>query len=493
MSLRQRIVLTLVAISCILVAPAIYGVWSLRELQQVARNLRVRDAEGSLALGRLQSALGEVEYSVRIGLALQALFPDEAADARSQTEATLATVDEALERLRRAGYGSQAQPTARRWDELKQAIGRANELAVGGRFEAADTFRAQVLEPGFTAVNQTLEPISQAINQGSAAQVDRAQDIARQAFTTTALALAVALATTVLIGGWLTRTLLRPIHELRRGMAVVAEGDFAPDVRVDPRRDDELGDLARSFGSMTRQLSELDRLKAEFVSVASHEIKTPLSVIRGYTALLLDGIYGQVSDPQKKTLASIADQTERLTRLVQRLLDISRFEAGGGRLEVREIHLGEFLRDLAHGFDALAIQNRIDFSMEMADDLPETLTGDPDRLNEVLGNILSNAFKFTPQGGRIRLLARPVPEGVAVEVRDTGIGIPPDKLPKIFEKFFQVENEAQPRSVGSGLGLAIAQEIVEAHGGTITAESQVGRGTTFRVLLPLRPPVANAA
>lgn len=493
MSLRQRIVLTLVAISCILVAPAVYGVWSLRELQQVARNLRVRDAEGSLALGRLQSALGEVEYSVRIGLALQALFPDEAADARRQTEATLATVDEALERLRRAGYGRHAQPTARRWDELKEAIGEANTLAVAGRFEEADSFRAQVLEPGFTAVTQTLEDISQAINRGSAAQVVRAQDIARQASTTTALALAVALALTVLIGGWLTRTLLRPIHELRRGMAVVAEGDFEPDVRVDPRRDDELGDLARSFGSMTRQLSELDRLKAEFVSVASHEIKTPLSVIRGYTALLLDGIYGQISEPQKKTLGSIADQTERLTRLVQRLLDISRFEAGGGRLELREIPLRDFLADLAHGFDALAIQNHIDFSMEVADDFPETLTGDPDRLNEVLGNILSNAFKFTPQGGKIRLAARAVPDAVEVEVRDTGIGIPADKLPKIFEKFFQVENEAHPRSVGSGLGLAIAQEIVEAHGGTITAESQVGRGTMFRVSLPLRPPVASPA
>jgi signal transduction histidine kinase len=493
MSLRKRIVLSLVLISCILVAPAIYGVWSLNALQKVAQSLRVRDAEGSLALGRLQTALGEVEFSVRTSLALQALFPQEASDARSQTRATVDTVDLALQRLSTVGYGRQAQPTAQRWAELKQAIARADSLALAGQVEQADTFRARVLEPGFAAVNQTLNPVGQAIDQGSKAQVERARDIATQAVTTTGLALAAALALTVLIGGWLTRTLLRPIHELRRGMAVVAEGDFTPDVRVNSRREDELGDLARSFDSMTRQLSELDRLKAEFVSVASHEIKTPLSVIRGYTALLLDGIYGQVSEPQKKTLASISDQTDRLTRLVQRLLDISRFEAGGGRLELREIPLRFFLNDLAHGFDALAIQNRIDFALEIAEDLPEGMTGDPDRLNEVLGNLLSNAFKFTPQGGKIRLVAMPAPDGMVIEVRDTGIGIPPDKLPKIFEKFFQVENEAQPRSVGSGLGLAIAQEIVEAHGGTITAESQVGRGTTFRVILPLRPPVASAA
>ncbi|HEV2147860.1 MAG TPA: HAMP domain-containing sensor histidine kinase [Longimicrobiaceae bacterium] len=493
MSLRQRIVLTLVAIACILVAPAIYGVWSLRELRGVAHDLRTRDTEGSLALGRLQTALGEVEYSARISLALQALFPEEAGEAREQTLATVDQVDRQFARLDSAGYGRQAAPAERRWQELSEAIREASALAVAGRVEEADTLRANVLEPGFAAMTRALDPIGEAIDRGSGAQVARAQDIARQAFTTTALALAAALALTVLIGGWLTRTLLRPIDELRRGMAVVAEGDFDPEVRVDPERHDELGDLARSFGSMTRQLSELDRLKAEFVSVASHEIKTPLSVIRGYTALLLDGIYGEVTETQKKTLSSISDQTDRLTRLVQRLLDISRFEAGGGRLELRDIGIRPFLADLAHGFDALAIQNRIDFALQVADDVPETMVGDPDRLNEVLGNLLSNAFKFTPQGGQIRLVARAAPERILVEVRDTGIGIPPDKLPKIFEKFFQVENEAQPRSVGSGLGLAIAQEIVEAHGGTITAESREGRGTTFRVDLPLRPPMASAA
>jgi signal transduction histidine kinase len=397
MSLRKRIVLSLALISLILVAPAAYGVWSLRELRDVARTLRFRAAEASLTLGRLQRALSDVEYAERVYLA----FPSEEQEARRGVETGLAQVDGELANLRSAGFSAQVRPAVQRWVELKAAIEQANELAGSNQLERADTFRARVLEPRFAAVVATLPPIGQAIDEASQAQVARAEDIATRAVTTTGLALAAALALTVLIGGWLTRTLLRPIHELRRGMAVVAEGDFTPDVRVNSRREDELGDLARSFDSMTRQLSELDRLKAEFVSVASHEIKTPLSVIRGYTALLLDGIYGQVTEPQKKTLASISDQTDRLTRLVQRLLDISRFEAGGGRLELREIPLRFFLNDLAHGFDALAIQNRIDFAMEVAPDVPEAVTGDPDRLNEVLGNLLSNAFKFTPQGGQI--------------------------------------------------------------------------------------------
>ncbi|HEX7240088.1 MAG TPA: HAMP domain-containing sensor histidine kinase [Longimicrobiaceae bacterium] len=493
MRLRLRIVLTLLAITCILVGPAVYGVTKLGELQSIARGLRTRDAIGSLELGRLQSALGDVEFAERTYLSLIRVAPDAAVEARRNAEVGMDSVAGHLDHLRRAGYGRAAAPAQRAWTDLSAAVREVHAHVAAGRIEEADESRATVLDPGFARMNAALNPIGAAINQGGAEQVQRAQEVAQQAAATTGLALAAALALTVIIGAWLTRTLLRPIHELRRGMAVVAEGDFDPKVRVSPSRQDELGDLARSFGSMTRQLTELDRLKAEFVSVASHEIKTPLSVIRGYVSLLLDGIYGDVTDTQRKTLSSISDQTERLTRLVQRLLDVSRFEAGGGRLELREIPLRYFLSDLAHGFDALAFQSEIDFALETDEDLPATLTGDPDRLNEVLGNLLSNAFKFTQKGGRIRLVACAAKDGVEIEVRDTGIGIPPDKLPKIFEKFFQVENEAQPRSVGSGLGLAIAREIVEAHGGTIGAESQPGRGTTFRVLLPTRPPVSQPA
>jgi len=487
MSLRQRIVLTLVAIACILVAPAVYGVLSLRELHGVARALRYRDAVGSLALGRLQAAVGEVEYAERIYLALQG------EDARLDVEQGIQEGAVELRALEAAGYGPQVRPAARAWDALVRAVRREQALIASGDIQAADEFRARTVDPAFTAMNRSLEPIGHAINRGSAESVKQAEEVARRATTTTALALVAALTLTLLIGGWLTRTLLRPIDQLRRGMAEVAEGDFEPETRIEAERADELGDLARSFRSMTQQLAELDRLKAEFVSVASHEIKTPLSVIRGYVSLLLDGIYGPVSEPQQKTLGAVSDQTDRLARLVQRLLDISRFEAGGGRLELREIPLRPFLQELADGFDVLAYQNEIDFALEVADDLPATIVGDPDRLNEVLGNLLSNAFKFTPRGGQIRLAARSGRGDVVIEVGDTGVGIPQDKLPKIFEKFFQVENEAQPRSVGSGLGLAIAREIVEAHGGTITAESRVGRGTTFRVVLPPRPPAANAA
>ena len=496
MSLRLRIVFALVAIATILVAPAVYGIGALRELQQIARELRTRDAVGALALGRVQAGLREAEYQQRVYLVLASDAAGQRDAVRAEVDSAIAQVDANLARLRSAGYAGAAADAQRRWLALRESLRRQRAWVESGQIARADLYLTSTIDPAFAAMNQALEPVAAELNRGGEAQVARAQEVASGAASTTLLALAAALLVALVIAGWLARTLLGPLDELRRGMAAVAEGDFEPDVRIPTGRPDELGDLSRSFAAMAAQLAELDRLKAEFVSVASHELKTPLSVIRGYTSLLRDGIYGPVSEQQQKTLGSIGDQTDRLNRLIQRLLDVSRFEAGGGRLELRPVPLRPFLAELADGFEVLAHQSEIDFAVEVDRSLPETALVDPDRLNEVLGNLLSNAFKFTPRGGQIRLRAGADADALRLEVEDTGVGIPADKLPKIFEKFFQVENEAQPRSAGSGLGLAISQEIVVAHGGTITADSAPGKGTVFRIVLPLTaaaPPRAVTA
>jgi signal transduction histidine kinase len=400
-------------------------------------------------------------------------------------------VDAELRRLTAGGYGPVARPAVDAWEHLRAAVREEQRLVEAGQIVAADAHRDEVVDPAFEAVDRALDPIGAAINAVGESQVRRAQIIATGAATTTLLALAIAMAIAVAIGGWSTRSLLRPVRQLRRAMAVVAEGDLEPELEISPDRTDEIGDLARSFGRMTEELAELERLRAQFVAVASHELKTPLSVIKGYASLLRDGVYGELPEEQRKILMSIGDQADRLGRLIQQLLDISRFEAGGGRLEVQPIDVAELASELASSFEALAMQSDIDFRVTIADDAPDTIHGDPDRINEVIGNLLSNAFKFTPRNGSIELKVRPGGRtdetSVVIEVVDTGVGIPEDKLPRIFEKFFQVENEAQPKSVGSGLGLAISQEIVEAHGGTIGAESEVGEGTTFRVVLPVHP------
>ena len=163
---------------------------------------------------------------------------------------------------------------------------------------------------------------------------------------------------------------------------------------------------------------------------------------------------------------------------------MTRFEAGGGRIEPRSIRLATLLEDLERAFHVLAVQRGVDFRVTMAEDLPDEVQWDVDRINEVMGNLLANAFKFTPAGGSVELWAAPSDDHVRIEVRDTGAGIPPDQLPHIFEKFYQADNQRAASTSGSGLGLAIAKEIVEAHRGQISCDSTLGKGTTFTLLLP---------
>lgn len=485
MNLRTRIVLSLVASAVLLAAPAVYGARALFELQGIAQAMQ-SGTIGAQALGRLRTALSEAENAQRVQLAIRS------EEARQRVDAAIVRVELELRELASAGYGRETEPALRQWNDLRQALGAQQGLIVEGEMNRADAVQAQTVAPGFAAMDRHLDPIGTAIDLDRTASVRRAQTVARRATATALGALAFALAAAVLLGAFLTRSLVRPIEELRNGMARVAGGDFDPTLHIRPDRPDEIGDLARSFGTMTVRLAELDRLKAEFMSVASHEIKTPLNVIKGYASLLHDGIYGPVSEEQQKALASVIGQTDHLTRLVKRLLDISRLEAGSGGLDFRPIEFPHWVSELAAGYEVLAHQSNANFAVEINGELPETIIGDPDRLSEVIGNLMSNAFKFTPPDGQIRLRVSAQQDEVLMEVIDSGVGIPADKLPRIFEKFFQVENEAQPKSAGSGLGLAIAREIVEEHGGTISASSEPGRGTTFRVVLPEKPPAAPA-
>jgi signal transduction histidine kinase len=262
------------------------------------------------------------------------------------------------------------------------------------------------------------------------------------------------------------------------------------DYHINPPDDriEELVELTESFRQMTRQLAELDKLKAEFVSVASHELKTPINVMIGYLQLLEDGIYGPLTQQQLDVHKTVAVQANTLLRLVKQLLDVSRFDAGGGRLEPRAIRLDDLMGELERAFHVLAVQRDIEFSVQRRAGLPDEVFWDLDRMNEVLGNLLSNAFKFTPHGGVVELTLQPAGAGVAMIVHDTGAGIPPEQLPRIFDKFYQADNQGAARAAGTGLGLAIAKRIVDAHSGTISCVSTVGVGTTITIEMPARVP-----
>jgi signal transduction histidine kinase len=262
---------------------------------------------------------------------------------------------------------------------------------------------------------------------------------------------------------------------------------FSYKLPLSPSRRDEFGRLAASFQEMTKQLTELDKLKAEFVSVASHELKTPINVVQGYLQLLEEGVYGPLTERQRGVMETLTGQIQALSRLVKQLLDVSRFEAGGGKLDVRRLNLGQFLDELERAFHVLALQREIRFVVRRGEGLPDEVMWDADRMNEVLGNLLSNAFKFTPRAGAVELSVDAIESGaVQIDVRDSGAGIPQEQLPHVFEKFYQADNQRAASATGSGLGLAIAKSIVEAHGGTITCDSTPGVGTTFTIMLPTR-------
>lgn len=477
MKLRTRLIATLGAITVLVAGPAVYAVSRLATLREIASQQRTRHAEAFLNLGKLQTSLAELDRYEREYLI--AGDPDQ----RVALERALARSREMVNELMQMGYSTEAAQTNRTLARLRGATDQLIALVEAGRVQEASAYFEQV-KPLLASV-QELDAIAATIDERSREGINTARRISAGAATQTLAALIICLLIAIGVGIWNAAAVTTPIMQLRRSTARVAEGDFVMPENLPLDRQDELGDLSRSFNWMTQQLRVLDQMKAEFISIATHELKTPINVISGYAELIEEGIYGPPTARQREALDTIREQTRLLTNLVNQLLDVSRFEAGGLQLEIREVVLRDLLARVERSFSVLARRKGIDFGVDIDSSVPLAILADADRLgDQVLGNLLSNALKFTPEGGSIRIRVWAKPDGVHIEVRDSGVGVPADQLPYIFDKYFQVGQQA--RSTGAGLGLAIAREIVEAHGGWITAESQPGRGTAFVFVLPER-------
>lgn len=240
-----------------------------------------------------------------------------------------------------------------------------------------------------------------------------------------------------------------------------------------------------AFRDVTHE-REMDRLKNEFVSLVSHELRTPLTSIKGYVDLLMEEETGTLDDQQREFLEVVKRNADRLVALINDLLDLSRIEAG--RLEVQRVpvRVQEVIKQVGNSLRPQldAKHQRLELELERA--LPAVL-GDSDRLTQILTNLLSNAAKYTPSGGRITVMARCARPLVEVAVRDTGIGMTPEEQAQVFTKFFRSRNKAAQAAGGTGLGLAITRQLVELHGGTMSFESEPGQGSTFRFTLPVAP------
>jgi signal transduction histidine kinase len=260
------------------------------------------------------------------------------------------------------------------------------------------------------------------------------------------------------------------------------------DHRVEERTR-ELRQANRDLARANERLMELDRLKSRFVSMVSHELRTPLGAVQGFAEMLLAGIYGSLSHKQEDALQRIESNTRTLLNIVNDLLDQARIEAGQLSLHPAPFHPTELAEDLQSTMGVLAEKEGLELTTSIDPDLPDTLYGDKERLNQILLNLVNNAIKFTEEGGiQVRMC---LPNGSdrsqwAIEIVDTGPGIPEKDQHSIFVPFGRVDDSMTRRHTGVGLGLSIVKQLVELMGGDITLESELGRGSTFTVVLPLK-------
>ncbi|MNX27715.1 Non-motile and phage-resistance protein [compost metagenome] len=233
-----------------------------------------------------------------------------------------------------------------------------------------------------------------------------------------------------------------------------------------------------------------DQLKDQFLSILSHELRTPVNAIMAFGSILDDEVAGPMSAEQHRYLAKILKGSETLLALIDDLLDMSRIEAGKFTLNPIPMHFPEVCQDVVSTLTPLAWQKGLTLVVNVPDPLP-TLDADPQRMGQVLTNLINNAIKFTPVGGRITLRVETAGQELRCEIQDTGIGIAPEDIPKLFQRFTQVELSSTRQGGGTGLGLSIAKALVEAHGGSIGVRSEREQGSTFWFTLPLKPGTAG--
>ncbi len=242
--------------------------------------------------------------------------------------------------------------------------------------------------------------------------------------------------------------------------------------------------IALVLRDVTRE-REIDRMKDDFISLVSHELRTPLAAIKGATDNLLDGIAGRLNTTQNECLMITQRNIDRLGRLISDLLDVSRIEAGKIQLNKEKTNMNNLINDTLKLFQQPAKDKNIKLEVSLPPEPPQ-LNVDPDKITQVITNLIGNAMKFTPSGGSITLAAYIFESSLQVDVVDTGIGIPQKDLDRVFDKFYQVSGlDNKMKAKGTGLGLPICKGIVEKHGGKIWAESEPGQGSKFSFVLPL--------
>jgi signal transduction histidine kinase len=247
---------------------------------------------------------------------------------------------------------------------------------------------------------------------------------------------------------------------------------------------EELSKTNEELSQANEELKSLDRMKDDFLSNVSHEFKTPLTSIQGYSQLISDGTLGEVNEQQQKAVETVLRNSERLRRLVDSLLYLSRAQSGKLNYSFEKLDIKDILEHAVQDLALQAASKNIELITDIPSDIPQ-LDLDRDKMMDVFVNLIDNAVKFTPDGGKVTVSAHVSEGSMYLDVEDTGIGIPEDKIPMLFQRFYQVDSSVKRRYGGTGLGLYICKKIVEDHKGDIYVSSEESKGTTVHVRLPL--------
>jgi len=286
----------------------------------------------------------------------------------------------------------------------------------------------------------------------------------------------------LLISIFITRSITKPLTLVKKKTQAIASGNFEGDLKLSSPP--EIAGLAQAFNFMCNELKEIDKMKADFFSLMAHELRTPLTSIKEGTNLMREGVGGEITERQKRLLTIISEQCNRLIELVNSLLDLSKIESGMLSLNLTSLDIKSLINKAVTETEPLAVSKQVSLKVDIPQDLP-TIKVDSERMLQVLLNLIGNAVKFTPTGGKVTVSAQIVMQEVQVSVIDTGPGIPEENLNTIFDKFKQTDIKSYNTIKGTGLGLAIVKHIIIAHGGRVWVESKIGYGSTFIFALPV--------
>jgi len=298
------------------------------------------------------------------------------------------------------------------------------------------------------------------------------------------LIIAVPLALALAAGGgiFLARRALKPVDKIAQTAQEIEENDLSRRINVNTK--DELGRLAATLNAMIGRLEKAFQRQKQFTSDASHELRTPLSVIEAESTLALQK--ERSSTDYRQSLEVISQESRQMSSLINQLLTLARADAGKEQWNFAEVNLGKLISNISTDVEVLCQEKGLSFQLGQPQDL--VVKGDEARLRELFMNLLDNAIRYTPAPGTVSVSFRREGQMAVVAIRDTGVGIPAEDIPFIFERFYRVDKSRSRVEGGTGLGLAICRHIAEAHGGKIEVASQVGAGSTFSVWLPLQYP-----